>query len=328
MKGASVIICCYNSALRIDETLKYALAIKVPNGYGCEVLVIDSNSSDNTKLAAEKAFAKYGTDTFLFRIIKEPTPGLTSARQLGIRESRFNLLLFCDDDNHLEENYLIEAKKIFENNPALGIIGGWCRPKLTAKPRVRVWIEDFYGALAMERVPGKDRFVNWVFGAGMVIKKEIFSTLLDNKIQLLLTDRLGTKQTSGGDSEFCLLSKFVGYQIYYSSLLKLDHCISAHRLSRWNFLKTAHQNFYPVMYLQQLEYFVLNGEVSPQKLYRQSLWERLKRVFYFASRCILGRHHFYSFISFYSNVLFVLWMLGSFFTFLKTHAKIKANLSI
>jgi glycosyltransferase involved in cell wall biosynthesis len=326
MVGISIVVCCYNSASRIDETLKYAFSLNIPQGWEFEILVVDNNSTDSTKDVAENAFRRYGRGVMHCSVIHEPIAGLASARQRGVRESQFDCILFCDDDNHLEMNYLKEVKKIFDENPAIGIIGGWCRPSLTVTPGK--WIEDFFGALAIQKFPEKDRFVNWVVGAGMVVKKEIYSKLFQEQIQLLLTGRLGAKQTSGEDTEFCFYAKFLGYQIYYSSFLKLDHCISASRLNRWNFLKTAHQNFYPAMYLQQLESFILSGAINPQKLYRQSLWQRFVRIIYFVPRCIIGRHQFYSFINTYSNFLFFIWMLRNFSCFLSTHKMIRANLSI
>lgn len=326
MIGISIIVCCYNSELRIDETLKHAFVLQVPEGYECEILLIDNNSSDGTQVTAIEAFSKYHQTFIDFRIIKEPRAGLTFARQRGITESKYNILLFCDDDNHLEQNYLIEAIKILKEKPMVGIIGGWCKPKLqiiTSK-----WLEDFYGALAIDKNAGEDRFVNWVFGAGMILKKEIYSTLLQRNIQLLLTDRLGASQTSGGDTELCLLAKFTGYQIYYSSLLQLDHCIAITRLNRWNFFKTSHQNFYPVMYLSLLESFVLDNGKNVDKLFRHLLNTRLKGIFYFLPRCILGKHQYYSFISVYSNALYAAWLVMNKSDFYSTYKKIRNNLSL
>ena len=49
--GISVIICCYNSSLRLDETLKHLINQKT-HGFNWELIVVDNASTDNTEAYA------------------------------------------------------------------------------------------------------------------------------------------------------------------------------------------------------------------------------------------------------------------------------------
>lgn len=323
--GISIIICCYNSASRIRETLEHVLALEVPIGYGMEVLVIDNNSTDKTELIARETFAQHGNFLFRFAVVKEPAQGLNAARQRGIAESKFNLLLFCDDDNHLEENYLIAAKKIFDENPKIGILGGWNRPAFSS-PQPE-WLEDFYGALAIEKEPriNKGR-VSWVFGAGMIVSKEVYDTIIERQIKLLLTDRAGKKQTSGGDIEFCLLANWLGYLVYYSSELRLFHKIGEDRLNAKNFLSMNTDNFLPTIHLFLMEKIMHEKEVKFLASINILLIQRIKRSFLALPRLIMGRKLLLNVLEFYGNIVVVGWVLINLHKIKFSFNSIKNNL--
>src|SRR5206468_8967654 len=83
----------------------------------------DNNSNDNTAEVARKEWEKYKID-IPFKVVYESNPGLSYARQKGVKEASFELLLFCDDDNWLEKNYLRHAYEILTANPNIGVLGG------------------------------------------------------------------------------------------------------------------------------------------------------------------------------------------------------------
>ena len=93
---ASVIVCCYNSAPRLRETLLHLAQQEVTEGFNWEVVLVDNNSTDGTAEVAQSLWAKYGNPVPL-RIVKEHTPGLSYARKKGVEESKGELLVFCDD---------------------------------------------------------------------------------------------------------------------------------------------------------------------------------------------------------------------------------------
>ena len=54
MKGISIIICCYNSAKRLHETLKHLALQQVSDTIHWEVILVNNNSTDaTTQIALE-----------------------------------------------------------------------------------------------------------------------------------------------------------------------------------------------------------------------------------------------------------------------------------
>jgi glycosyltransferase involved in cell wall biosynthesis len=107
MKGVSVIICCYNSALRLPETLKHlAFQDLDKTNIKWEVIIVDNACKDNSVEVASNEWLKYPNCTANFKIVTQSKPGLSYAREMGISESKYDLLLFCDDDNWFAPNLI------------------------------------------------------------------------------------------------------------------------------------------------------------------------------------------------------------------------------
>ena len=92
--GISIIICCYNSAARLPETIKHLAIQCVPQGILWEVIIVNNASTDDTKLVANAEWAKYNTSAWGFKIVDEQEAGLSFAREKGIRASKFNYIIF------------------------------------------------------------------------------------------------------------------------------------------------------------------------------------------------------------------------------------------
>src|SRR5260221_11052912 len=103
--GISVIVCCFNSATRISPTLKHLYNQKNISSSSWEIIIINNCSTDNTTEKATQVWDSFSSNKPSFKIVNESTPGLSVARQKGIDESYYDYVLFCDDDNWLEENY-------------------------------------------------------------------------------------------------------------------------------------------------------------------------------------------------------------------------------
>lgn len=321
--GISVVICCYNSAPRIQETLHYLFLQHIRPGLNYEIVLVDNASTDNTK---EKIFdaLRESNHGILVTIVDETIPGLASARKKGLETARYELIIFCDDDNHLDEQYLTNAYELMQEHPEVGIAGGWIRPKLPFYPGK--WLEGNYAALAIGKRFEESGYVDWVFGAGMVIRRKVFETFMDKGIQLMLSGRLGSKQTSGDDAEMCQLAQFVGYKVYFSIDLILDHKISAHRLTRWSFIKGNYRNVYPVVYFYLLTELIKRPDLSVTRCYIAFLRDCFYRTFYFFPRTLIGRFKFYSFTMLFQNVQLLLWLLMRSRNFKNTYRSVIKNL--
>src|SRR5688500_17791752 len=96
-EGLSVVICCYNSAERLPQTLRHLAIQKYSPGLNWEVIIVDNNSLDATADVARKEWAQYSTRVPL-KVVTERDPGLSAARSKGVSSASFEFIVFCDDD--------------------------------------------------------------------------------------------------------------------------------------------------------------------------------------------------------------------------------------
>lgn len=230
MQGVSVIICCYNSALRILQTLKH-LAAQDTGGLAWEVIVVDNNCTDATVQVVVDFTEKHSH--LPLRLVYEPVPGLSYARERGVNESSFDIVLFCDDDNWLASGYLLNAYGLMNSDYTIGILGGNIKAEFEGQEPA--WFGGYAGGYAIgEQAKLGAKIVEdrkWVYGAGTVIRKDLFVRLRSLSIELLLTGRKGNKLSAGDDSELCSIAILLGYRVVASSSLHLKHFIPANRLT-------------------------------------------------------------------------------------------------
>jgi hypothetical protein len=106
--GVSVVLCCYNSVGRLPETLRHLSMQRLPSGCQWEVLLVDNASQDDTAFVASGLWEDLGRPAPL-RIVHEPIPGLSSARNAGIRNACYEYVILCDDDNWLAPDNLLNT---------------------------------------------------------------------------------------------------------------------------------------------------------------------------------------------------------------------------
>lgn len=242
-KGVSIIICCHNSSKLLNETLRHICSLRSSEEFKWEVIIVDNASSDNTSVVSEKLLKEYKCPV-PFRIINQPEPGLSYARKTGLDNALYEYILFCDDDNHLDENYLINGFKIMESDKLIGALGGIS--EAVSDTDIPEWFYEHAQNYSVGRQAGKSgditdtNIVLW--GAGMYVRKEALLDLYSNGFYSFLTDRKGKELTSGGDSEKCYALRLAGWKIWYDERLKLRHFIPENRL-KWDYLRKLNRGF-------------------------------------------------------------------------------------
>jgi glycosyltransferase involved in cell wall biosynthesis len=243
MKGISVIVCCFNSASRLPITLKFLALQKAPAGIPWEILIVNNASTDNTHEIALSEWASYNKDDVMFKVISQPVPGLRFAREKGVEESRYEYLVFCDDDNWLFEDYIINAFGVLKTWTTAAIVGG-CGLAVPEVPPPQ-WFDTYrsYYAVGPQNkfngiIPGTSPYV---YGAGAVVRKSVMNQLNDLNFCPLATGRQNNKLSSGEDVELCYAVKLLDYDIGYSEGLKFYHFIPQNRLTENYFLKLVYQ---------------------------------------------------------------------------------------
>jgi glycosyltransferase involved in cell wall biosynthesis len=102
----SVIIATRNRAHAIAESLD-SIAASLANAapIDAEIVVVDNGSRDATSKAVEQWAAGC---PFPVRLVMEPRPGLSVARNRALRTAQGELLAFTDDDCRLSKEYVSE----------------------------------------------------------------------------------------------------------------------------------------------------------------------------------------------------------------------------
>ncbi len=283
-KGISVVICCYNSANRLPETLAHLLKQQA-SSFDWEVIVVDNASTDSTTALAQQILStKLPTEKY--KVVQEPEPGLSSARRKGYLTSRYKYLLFCDDDNWMKEDYLQLAFDTMEQNITIGILGG--AGEAVFEKEKPFWFDTYKLNFAVGKQSNEVDTISkteTVYGAGFIVRRQIFEMLDAIQFKSLLSDRKGNELMSGGDTELCLVTKYLGYEVGCSSKLHFKHLMPEDRM-KWDYLKKLYYGFGRSRLYTQAYKQIENCNMVPGSNLRYALWldkyvHRLKEMKYF-----------------------------------------------
>ncbi len=232
--GISIIVCSFNGVNRILETLISIINLERTTDLPFELLLIDNCSTDFTAEFVDN-YIKNEDPKLSYKIIKEEQAGLNYARITGLRYAIYDWVLFCDDDNILNKNYLINAFKIIYKYPNLGAIGG--RGIAKADCDLPDWFEKYSHSFAVGP-QGTDGGIlplgSSLYGAGLIIYKKPLLILLNTGFIPIMSDRKGQSLVSGGDVEWCYLLQIMGFRIFYANELIFHHKIQKERLE-WSY---------------------------------------------------------------------------------------------
>jgi glycosyltransferase involved in cell wall biosynthesis len=108
----SVVIACYNGERYLQEAIESALAQSYPR---VEIIVVDDGSTDGSSEIAKK---------FPVRYIRQDNRGLTESRNLGIRASRGNYVVFLDADDRLRPDAIETGLRVMVEHPECAMTVG------------------------------------------------------------------------------------------------------------------------------------------------------------------------------------------------------------
>jgi glycosyltransferase involved in cell wall biosynthesis len=278
MEGVSIIICCYNSEKLLPETLKHISMQKVDNDLKWELIIVNNNASDRTKEVACEEWNKYiHNENCSFKLVDEPNPGLSYARRKGLDNSTYDILIYCDDDNWLCENYVQIAYESMQNEQ-IAVIGGYGEPVFENDYEPE-WFR--YSAPVYALGSQNPEINKYVYGAGMVIRKKYLIKLYNDGFTNLLTDRNGADLSSGGDTELCYALILKGYDIGYNPDLKFKHFLIKKRLN-YEYLKKMHIGFAKANIILSIYIY---------HIFKKNKNSALMTIFYFSRSIILFFYH-------------------------------------
>jgi glycosyltransferase involved in cell wall biosynthesis len=222
----SVIICTYNREKYLPITLEKFT--KQTSSYDqFEILIIDNNSNDNTsKLSKEFISNNPEIDC---KYILELKQGLSYARNIGIQESKNEILSFIDDDAFVRPEFISNTILNFQINENLAAIGGKIIPVYESyKPKwMSKYLLPLVAALNLgnKAVPFKGN--KFPIGANMAFIKSIFEKYGIFDVQL---GRKGYELEGGEEKEFFSRLKKEKEIILYIPDVVVDHIIPQKRI--------------------------------------------------------------------------------------------------
>lgn len=119
LKPISICICTYNRCDQLKKTLESLSERRNHFIDGDEILIIDNNSSDQTK----DLVSGWSSDLPLVYHF-ESQQGLSVARNKGVAEFVNDVIIFIDDDISVTESFIHEYRKAVQEYPDAGFFGG------------------------------------------------------------------------------------------------------------------------------------------------------------------------------------------------------------
>jgi glycosyltransferase involved in cell wall biosynthesis len=236
MLDASVIICAHNPKSDYFARVLDGLRNQTLPLHKWELLIVDNASQ--VPLASSCDVSWHPTA----RHILERELGVAYARRRGIQEAFADLIIFVDDDNVLDENYLAEAIKIGQGWPSLGAWGSGCiRGDFEVEPRksLRSWLPvrevtaPRWSNLAGFHLLGESPEEAIPWGAGLCIRKEVAIAYCEfcNQSSLQIISHQGEGVLGGEDTEMCFVCCSRGLGVGIFPELKIIHLIPQRRVS-------------------------------------------------------------------------------------------------
>lgn len=232
---ASIVVCTYNRADSLRDTLAALRAQQAALGREWEVIVVDNNSKDRTRGVVEAL----QRDWPLLRYEFEGAQGLSHARNHAIGCALGEVILFTDDDVLPEPEWL-EATLDGLKTHGADACGGYIAPIWESPPPA--WLtERFYGFLAVRTDRTDDYPINsetpTPFGANMAFRKTVF-----DRVGLFDTNRgrKGHVLASGEDGEMFERILAAGVKVIFLGGSRVHHKVESFRTTkryfrRWRF---------------------------------------------------------------------------------------------
>jgi glucosyl-dolichyl phosphate glucuronosyltransferase len=237
----SVIICTHNRSELLRKAMHGLARLIVPPGLSWEVLVIDNNSTDDTRVAVEE-FQRTGLTETLY--VFEGRQGKSFALNSGVAHARGRVLAFTDDDSVVDSEWLSAVSRAFSEAATAGVGGRIVQTWPAGKP---AWLErlersyppmDVLVAFDLGDAPAECTLKTPPYGANMAFRRAAFERF--GGFRTDLGPRGGGPGRVGGgseDTEFCRRVIAAGERVLYVPRMVVEHPVEASRATQRYFLK-------------------------------------------------------------------------------------------
>lgn len=229
----SVILCTFNRCCLLPAALESVAASSVPPGIKWEVLVVDNNSTDETREVVE-AFSRRHPGRF--RYLFEPHPGKSYALNAGIASATGDALAFMDDDVTVVPEWLWSLVAPLTEGGFAGT-GGRIKPRW-ATTELPNWLPN-EGWSATGPLVSFDRgdeghpLEESPFGTNMAYLRRAFEQYGGFRVDL---GPCPYNEIRNEDSEFARRLLRAGERLYYVPSAVVYHPVTEDRLTKKYFL--------------------------------------------------------------------------------------------
>ncbi|WP_373325427.1 glycosyltransferase family 2 protein [Sporomusa paucivorans] len=278
----SVVICTYNRAKLLQLCLKSLVAQTLSHQL-YEVIIIDNNSTDDTKLVSQSFCAQYPN----VRMVTEFHQGLSHARNRGWLEAKGEYIAYIDDDAKAFPDWCEQIVSFTQRQPSIKVFGGPYYPFTLKLPPD--WFPPEYGKF---EICYEEREIDvkyeWICGSNMTYHRSIFNNGISFDVNLGMK---GSALAYGEETHLMLVLANSGHTIYYVPSIKVYHLIASYKMalcwllkSEYNCGKCSNKIFSLEHSVWDYLLILLRSFVSSFRLYIRYRREPFRRRVYYSFR--------------------------------------------
>jgi glucosyl-dolichyl phosphate glucuronosyltransferase len=241
----TVVVCTFNRAAILKLCLESLVTQRTSPSH-FEIIVVDNNSSDDTKEVVSSFLGRAGN----IRYVLETNQGLSHARNRGYREAAAGYVGYIDDDAKAPEDWVAKAMEIIRGHGP-DVFGGSIYPfYLTEKPE---WFDDKYEVRVHHEKTGwipedSKRFLS---GSNVFFRKSLLEEYSGFKPELGMS---GTEIGYGEETEIIVRALKEHRKVYHSRDLVVLHLVPEHKMQLWFHIYSNYRWGKDNVTLRQLKY--------------------------------------------------------------------------
>ncbi len=143
---ASVVLCTRGRPQQLPDCLRSLLRLQYPQ---VDLLVVDNGSPEDgveqlMREVAADVLGDAGDAHVSVRVVVEPRPGLSRARNTGVHHARGDFIAFTDDDAEVDPEWLTQLWQALASAAGAGCATGLVLPA-ELETQAQIWFEEFGG---------------------------------------------------------------------------------------------------------------------------------------------------------------------------------------